>query len=175
MNAILPPLLVAALVMPIEAALLPYLGPYLGMGLDLSGRAEAPLCAVVLLAVGSASTIEGAVGSFLLGALADVTYQVHPGLFTLTSLVLFVLFRVGPIAKDVRGPMTFAILTALAVPLQAALAFGLLWLSGQPRPEGPLWSVVLGALLTGLLAPVFYWLSGFGSRLLEREDPSLLR
>jgi hypothetical protein len=171
MKELVPPLVVCGLLMPLEAALLPHLGLPLGSG----ARAELPLLAVLLLAVESASALQGAVGCFLFGVLADVCYQVQPGLFTLSSLLLFVLLRLTPVEREVRGPLSFAVLAAVGVPLQAGLVFGLLWLVGHPLPESPVWSVALGALCTAAVAPLFYWLTLVGGKWLVRDDPSLLR
>jgi hypothetical protein len=169
MEQILPPLVVCGLLMPIEAGLLPYLG-FSSVG----ARAELPLCAVVLLAAGEVSTLTGAMGAFVFGALADVVYAVHPGVFTLTSLILFVLFR-GPLGVDVRGPVSFAVLSGVAVPLQAGIVFGLLAFVGRPLPESPFWPIAVGAILTALVAPLFRWLSDAGTHMMTREDPTLLR
>jgi hypothetical protein len=171
MSEILPPLLVCGLLMPLEAALL----PHLGFSSSLGARAELPLCAVLLMAVGSAGALQGAIGCFLFGVLADVCYQIHPGLFTLSSLLLFVILRLVPVGREIRGPLSFAILAGVGVPLQAGLVFGLLWLVGYPLPEGPEWAIASGAVFTAVAAPLFYWLSSVGSGLMVREDPSLLR
>jgi hypothetical protein len=168
---IIPPLVVCTVLMPLEAALLPYLGFPVGLG----ARIELPLCAVLLLAVGSASTLQGAIGCFLFGMLADVCYQIQPGLFTLSSLLLFILLRLLPIGRDVRGPLSFAALAAVGVPLQAGLVFGLLWLVGHPLPESPVLAIAFGAVFTAAAAPLFYWLSSVGAAWMERDDPSLLR
>ncbi len=171
MREIVPPLIVCALLMPLEAALLPHASLLVSLG----ARVELPLCAVLLLSVGSASTSWGAVGSFLCGMLADISYQVQPGLFTLSSLLLFILLRLLPVGRDVRGPLSFAVLAGVGVPLQAGLVFGLLWLVGHPLPESPLVAIACGAVITAAAAPLFYWLTSVGAGWMEREDPSLLR
>lgn len=168
MNEILPPLAVCGLLMPLEAALLPYL--------HLStARADLPLCGVLWLAVGAASTLEGALGSFLIGLLADLLSPLHPGLFTLVALVLYIFLRLTPIGRDIRGAASFTVLAVVGVGLNAFLVFGLLWAVGQPLPAAPLWPIAEGALFTAAAAPLFYWLSGLTGRLLVRDDPSLLR
>jgi hypothetical protein len=157
--------------MPLEAALL----PHLGLPVSLGARVELPLCAVLLLAVGPVTAGWGAFGCFLVGVLADACYQIQPGLFTLSSLLLFTILRVLPVGRDVRGPLSFAVLAFVGVPLQAALLFGLLWLVGHPLPESPVTAIVAGAALTAAAAPLFYWLTSVGAGWMERDDPSLLR
>jgi hypothetical protein len=168
MKEIVPPLVVCGLLMPLETVLLPHLGLP-------AARAELPLLAVLLLAVESASPLQGVIGCFLFGILADVCYQIQPGLFTLSSLLLFVLLRLTPVEREVRGPLSFAVLAAVAVPLQAGLVFGLLWLVGHPLPESPVLAIALGSLFTALVAPLFYWLAMLGGKWMVRDDPSLLR
>jgi hypothetical protein len=168
MGEIVPPLAVCALLMPLEAALLPMLG-------HSAARVDLPLCAVVLLAVGGATTLWGAVGAFAVGFLADLLMPVHPGLFTLSGLLLFVVLRLVPVGRDVRGPLSFAVLVAFGCALDQLLVFGLLWVVGRPTPEAPVWPATQAVLLSTLFAPVFYWLCEQVSRVMTREDPSLLR
>jgi hypothetical protein len=168
MTDLVPPLAVCALLIPLEAALLPFTGL-------TTARADLPLCAVALLAVGGATTLWGAVGSFLIGMLADVVTPVHPGLFTLTSLLLFVALRPLPVGRDVRGPVSFAILVAFTTLAGQLLMLGLLWIAGQRLPSAFGWPVAEATLFTAAVAPLFYWLSVQVERLMNREDPSLLR
>jgi len=171
MRELFPPLVVCGVLMPLEAALL----PRLGLPVSLGARVELPLCAVLLLAVGPASALQGAFGCFLFGILADACYQIQPGLFTLSSLLLFLLLRLLPVGRDIRGPLSFAVLAGVGVPLQAGLVFGLLWLVGHPLPESPVPAIAFGAAFTAAAAPLFYWLTSVGAGWMEREDPSLLR
>ncbi|MHB8418208.1 MAG: hypothetical protein ACYDCL_09035 [Myxococcales bacterium] len=166
------PLLAAAalclLFLPIEAALLPFLGLS-------TARADLALCAVLWLAVGQDGVIEGAIGAYVCGTVADLLYAVHPGLFALLGVLLYTLVRVFGGALDVRGPWGFAALCAFGALLQAGLAHLLFSLSGQPWPQGALAGILGGAALTGACgAPVWVALS-WARGLLEREDPSLLR
>jgi hypothetical protein len=137
--------------------------------------ADFALCAVLFIGVGPAGTLEGAIGAFLAGNLADLVYAVHGGLFTLSAMIIFVLVRLASGEITVRGPLAFAPLCAVGSLVQSGLCFGLLHLMGQATPQSP-WAAILGsALLTSLAAPIFYRLSSGLGRLLQREDPSLLR
>jgi rod shape-determining protein MreD len=168
MRNLVPPLLLALFLVPLQAGLLPFM-PF------TSSLADFTLCAVLFIAVGPAGTLEGALGAFLAGSLADLLYAVHGGLFALCALILFILVRFGSEEITVRGPFAFAALCGVGSLLQSGLSYGLLYLLGQPTPQAP-WAGILGsALLTLLAAPVFYWLSTGLGRLLQREDPSLLR
>jgi hypothetical protein len=168
MNDLIPPLTVCALLMPLQAALLPF------SGLS-TARADLPLCAVALLAVGSSTTLWGAVGSFAIGLFADVLTPIHPGLFALSGLLLFVGLRLLPLGRDVRGPVSFAVLAGVGTLLAQLLMLALLWAAGQRLPGRPGWPVMQAVLLTALVAPLFYWLAAQVERGLSREDPSLLR
>jgi cell shape-determining protein MreD len=133
------------------------------------------LCAVLWLATGSATTIEGAFGAFLCGALADVLYGVHPGLFALLSVLLYVLVRLTSGGLNVHGPLGFAALCALGFVLEGLASMGLLALAEIPLPTSPWPSLLGGAALTALLAPALYLLLGQVSQATRREDSSLFR
>ncbi|HUB09082.1 MAG TPA: hypothetical protein VMB50_18880 [Myxococcales bacterium] len=166
------PLLVAAalclICLPIEAALLPFLGLS-------TARADLALCAVLWLAVAQDGVVEGAVGAYVCGTVADLLYAVHPGLFALLALLLYTLVRVFAGALDVRGPWGFSALCGLGALLQSGLARLLFSVSGQTWPAGALPGILGGAALTAACgAPVWMALS-WSTRALTREDPSLLR
>ena len=170
MTRILPPVVLCLVFLPVEAALL----PFLGSGLSIL-RADVALCAVLWLAVGPAGAIEGAVGAYACGTIADLLYAVQPGLFAFLALLVYVLVRVFSGALDVRGPASFAALCGIAAIVQAGLAYVLLSFVGQRWPVDALAAVFLGAGLTAIAgAPVYLFLQ-WATRLLEREDPSLLR
>jgi hypothetical protein len=168
MRNLVPPLLLCLVLVPFEAGLMPFL--------PLSAStADFPLCAVLFIAAGPASTLEGALGAFLAGSLADLTYAVHGGLFALCAMALFILVRLTSGEIPVRGPLPFALLCGVGSLVQSAFSHGLLHFLGQVAPQAP-WPGILGsALLTSLVAPIFFWLSTGLGRLLQREDPSLLR
>ncbi len=159
---------IACLVLlPVEAALLRF-APWLG-----GARADLCLCAVAWLALSEVGTVEGAVGAYLCGTLADLFYSVHPGLFALLAVPLFLLARFGPIDARSRGEL--ALLTVALSLAQALLARGILALAGQPLPEHGGGAVLGGALLTGLALFPFSLLLDLAASAFEREDPSLLR
>jgi hypothetical protein len=168
MRNLVPPLLLCLLLVPFEAGLMPFL-PFSASVIDF------PLCATLFIAAGPASTLEGALGAFLAGSFADLFYSVHGGLFALCAMALFIFVRLASGELPVRGPLPFALLCGAGSLVQSALSFGLLQLLGQATPQAP-WPGILGsALLTLLAAPVFFRLSTGLGRLLQREDPSLLR
>lgn len=156
------------LLLPVEAALLPFLGLS-------TARADLAVCAVLWLAVAQDGVLEGAVGAYVCGTVADLLYAVHPGLYALLSLLLFTLVRIFAGALDVRGPAGFSLLCALGSLLEAAFARGLFEVVGQSWPADALPGILGGALLTGLCAAPVWWLLQGISRRLEREDASLLR
>jgi hypothetical protein len=168
MRNLFSPLLLCLVLVPVEAGVMPFL--------PLSGSvADFPLCATLFIAAGPAGTLEGALGAFLAGSAADLLYAVHGGLFTLCALALFILVRLTSVEIPVRGPLPFALLCGVGSLVQSALSFGLLHFLGQLTPLAP-WPAILGsALLTALVAPLFYRLSTGLGGLLQREDPSLLR
>lgn len=167
MKQLIPAALVCLILLPIEAALL----PHLGLG---AARADFALCAVLWLAAGPASVIEGAVGAYLCGTVADLLYVVHPGLFALIAVLLFLLVRLGAGALEVRGAGSFALLCGVGSLAQALLARGFLALVGQGVPES-FWSPALGgALLTAACAPVLFYALGRVTRGFEREESSFL-
>jgi cell shape-determining protein MreD len=130
---------------------------------------------VLWLATGSASTIEGAFGAFLCGALADVLYGVHPGLFALLSVLIYVLVRLASGALNVRSPLGFAALCGLGFVLEGLASMALLSLAETPLPSAPWPALLGGAALTALFAPVLYLLLGQVSHATRREDSSLFR
>ena len=168
MRNLVPPLLLCMVLVPFEAGLMPFL--------PLTATvADFPLCATLFIAAGPAGTLEGALGAFLAGSFADLLYSVHGGLFTLVAMALFIFVRLTSGELPVRGPLPFALLCGVGSLVQAALSFGLLHFLGQATPQAP-WPGILGsALLTALVAPIFFRLSTGLGRLLQREDPSLLR
>jgi hypothetical protein len=174
MPRILPALALCVIFLPVEAALLPFLGAGLG-GLGPALHADLALCAVVWLAVGPAGTVEGAVGAYACGTIADLLYSVQPGLFAFLAVLLYLLGRFGSAALDVRGAGGFAVLCGLGSLVQAGLAFLLLTFLGQPWPSGAWPAVFGGALVTALVAPPSFRLLGWATEILETEDPSLLR
>src|SRR5271157_3183013 len=123
MRNLLPPLLLCLFLMPLEAGILPFL-PLSSMVADFA------LCAVLFIAVGPAGTLEGALGAFLAGNLADLSYAVHGGLFALCAMILYILVRLGSGDITVRGPLAFAPLCAVGSLVQSGLCFGLLHLLG---------------------------------------------
>ncbi len=166
------PLLAAAalclLLLPIEAALLPFLGLS-------TARADLALCAVLWLAIAQDGVIEGAVGAYVCGTVADLLYAVHPGLFALLALSMYTLARIFAGGLDVRGPGGFAVLCGFGALVQAALAHLLFSLSGQPWPTGAWPGIVGGAVLTAACgAPIWSALS-WTAGVLQREDPSFLK
>jgi len=168
MRNVFAPLLVCLLLLPVEAGVL----PFLPLGASV---ADFALCAALFIAAGPAGTLEGALGSFLAGSLADLLYAVHGGLYALCALLLFILVRLVSRENTLRGPLPFAALCGVGSLVQSGFCFLLLGLLGQPTPQGP-WPGILGsALLTALAAPIFFWLSTALGRVLQREDPSLLR
>jgi hypothetical protein len=170
MARVLPAVAVCLLLLPVEAALLPFLGPLLS-----SVRADLALCAVLWLAVGPAGAVEGAVGAYACGTIADLLYAVQPGLFAFLALLVYVLVRVGSGALDVRGPASFAALCGIGALVQAGLAYLLLTFVGQSWPTDALPGVFGGAALTAAVgAPVYLFLR-WTTRVLEREESSLLR
>lgn len=182
MPRILPALALCVIFLPVEAALLPFVGAGLGAGFGAGlgglGRllhADLALCAVVWLAVGPAGTVEGAVGAYACGTIADLLYAVQPGLFAFLAVLSYLLARLGSAAFDVRGAGGFAVLCGLGSLVQAGLAFLLLTLVGQPWPSGAWPAVLGGAVATALAAPPSFKLLGWATGILEREDPSLLR
>jgi cell shape-determining protein MreD len=167
-DRVLPAVAACLLLLPLEAALVRFLG--------LSGaRADVALCAVLWLATGSASIIEGAFGAFLCGALADVLYGVHPGLFALLSVLIYVVVRLASGALNVHGPLGFAALCSLAFVLEGLASMGLLSLAQLPLPATPWPALLGGAALTALFAPALYLLLGQVSQATRREDSSLFR
>ncbi len=168
MTATFAPLIVGLLLLPLEAALLPFVGLS-------TARADVVLCAVVFLAVGGAATLWSAAASFLLGLVADLLTPVHPGLFALTALLVFMLVRLSPLGREVRGAVSFAVVVALASAVQQLVALGLLSLVGQKIPRAYGWPLAQSVLLTTLVAPGFHWLATQLDRGLTREDTSLLR
>ncbi len=168
MTRVLPPVALCLLLLPIEAALLPFLGVS-------ALRADLALCAVLWLAVGPAGAVEGAVGAYACGTIADLLYAVQPGLFAFLALLVYVLVRIGSGALDVRGPASFAALCGLAALVQAGFAYGLLWLLGQRWPADAFPAVLGGAALTAIFGAPAYVALSWTTRVLEREDPSLLR
>jgi len=106
---------------------------------------------------------------------ADGVYRVQPGLFLLSSLLLFLAFRLGPFGRELRRPLAFAANLALAVPLQSAVVQALLWAIGRRPPDGFWSATAAGTVATVLVAPLYLWLVALGTRLTVREDPTLLR
>ncbi|MHB1843512.1 MAG: hypothetical protein ACYCWW_01580 [Deltaproteobacteria bacterium] len=157
--------------LPVEAALLHFL-PWLG-----GARADLCLCGVVWLATSDAGAdigpIAGLVGAYLCGTIADLFYAVHPGLFALLSVILFLAIRIGP--ADARSRSELGLLTFAVALVEALLARGLLALVGQPLPQNSAVAVLGGAVLTGLCAIPFSFSLELAARAFEREDSSLLR
>lgn len=185
MRHALPAVVFCLVVLPAEAVLL----PHLGLG---AARADLALCALLWLAVGPASTLEGAVGAYLCGTIADILYAVHPGLFALLGVLFFVVARIGSSVRlgapargqrprqvrprsIGRGAGGFALLCGLFALVQPLLAAALLAVVGQRGPEFAWAPSVGGALLTAVCAPAIYLLLGFAASGLERNDASLLR
>ncbi len=160
------------LLLPVEAALLPLFGA-LPAGALATARADVPLAAVLWLAVGPAGVIEGAIGAFACGTIADFLYWVHPGLFTLLAMVLFVLARVGASALDVRGAASFAALCALGSLVEALFARILLYAVGRPEPPVVWGGVLWGAALTAAAGGPLFLLLGRVSLALRREERPL--
>jgi hypothetical protein len=154
--------------MPVEAALVHFLGL-------TAARADISLCAVLWLATGPASTIEGAFGAFLCGSLADVLYGVHPGLFALLSVLIYVVVRLASGALNIHGPLGFAVLCGLGFLLEGLASIALLSLVQASLPQSPWGALFGGAALTALLAPVLYLVLGQISRASGREESSLFR
>ncbi len=169
MGSALPAVGLCLVFLPVEAALLPF-GGWLA-----DGRIDAALCAVLWLAVGPAGVVEGAIGAFACGALADVFYAVHPGLFTLLAMALYALARVGAGALEVRGSAGFAVLCGLGTLAEAALARGLLAVVGRAAPVLSWGALAWTTVLTAAAGAAFFQLLGGMAHALEREDPSLLR
>ena len=169
----LPAIALCLVCLPIEAALLPYVAGW--GGAIAAARVDLALCAVLWLAVGPAGVVEGALGAFACGALADLLYAVHPGLFTLLAMVLYTFARVAAEPLDVRGPAGFAALCGMATLVEAVLARGLLAVVGRPSPTAAWGGVVAGAALTAVAGAAAWRLLGWLSHALQREDPSLLR
>jgi hypothetical protein len=71
--------------------------------------------------------------------------------------------------------VSFAVLVAFAGVVELLLVFGLLWVVGRPVPQAPFWPAAQSVLVSTLFAPLFYGLCSQLSRLLTRDDPSLLR
>jgi hypothetical protein len=170
MASILPAVALCLLLLPVEAALLPFLGQAVSIV-----HPDLALCAVLWLAVGPAGAVEGALGAYACGAVADLLYAVQPGLFAFLSILVYVLVRLGAGPLDVRGPGGFAALCGIAALVQAGFAYLLLWFVGQPWPTGALPGVFGGAALTALFGAPVYLLLSRATRLLDREDSSLLR
>jgi hypothetical protein len=168
MRNLVAPLLLCLVLVPFEAGLMPFL-PL------TASVADFPLCAALFIAAGPAGTLEGAVGVFLAGSFADLLYGVHGGLFALSAMALFILVRLTSGEVPIRGPLPFALLCGAGSLVQSAMSFGLLHFLGQATPQAPLPGILGSALLTSLVAPIFFRLSTGLGRLLQREDPSLLR
>jgi hypothetical protein len=100
---------------------------------------------------------------------------VHPGLFALLSVLIYVLVRLASGALNIHGPLGFAALCGLAFVLEALGGLALLALAQSPLPHAPWPPLLGGAALTAALAPVLYVLLGQVSRAARREDSSLLR
>jgi rod shape-determining protein MreD len=160
----------ALLLVALQSALLRWVG---GGALPLA----LPLAVVVYLGL-HAANVEGAVASAMIGWVVDVSAGGTKGLLTCLAVALFLLARAAASAVELRGRISFAVLTTVGTFIVGALALGLIHLVAPPEASPApslLGRVALEAFLTGVAAVP---LLGFLRRvdgLFAREDPTLLR
>ncbi len=125
-----------------------------------------------------AGILDGALGAAAVGYVLDIVAGGPKGLMTFLAVLLFLLSRLVGASLDVRGRLGFAVLSGIGTFLFGFGAWLLTrYISTPLAAPGArvLGRVLVEAVLTGLVSPAVGWLMQQIDRLVEREEPGLLR
>ncbi len=161
--------LLALLLSSLQAALLHQLG---------AGFSLAPVLPCVVYLGLRSGIVDGAVGAAAVGYVLDILAGGPKGLMTFLSVLLFLFSRLVGASLDIRGRLGFALLSGTGTFLFGLGAWLLTrYVSTAAAAPGArlLWRMLVEAILTAALAPLVGWLMQRIDRLVEREEPGLLR
>ena len=156
------------------ASLQPVLLRHLGGGIV---SLALPLPCVVHLGL-RAGVVEGALGSAAVGFVLDLMAGGPKGLLTFLAVLVFLVSRLVGASLEIRNRFGFAALSGVMTFLFGFGAWLLTRYVSEPvaAPGGRLLlRVLIEAILTGVAAPAVGFVLQRIDRLVEREEPGLLR
>jgi len=145
---------------------------YLGLSVT---RIDVTVAVVAFLSL-RASTVEGAMSSFVVGYLLDLMSGRPTGLYTFLAVLTFLIGRLAASLVDVRSAAVFVIFTMAADLGHGLLAIFFSWLTSRDAAFGSnLSALPLQVALTGLAALLLYPLFRKFDSGAERSEVGLLR
>jgi len=144
------------------------------LGLSVS-RIDVTVAVVAFLSL-RASTVEGAMSSFVVGYLLDLMSGRPTGLYTFLAVLTFLIGRLAASLVDVRSAAVFVIFAMAADLVHGLLAIFFSWLTSRDAAFGSkLLAIPLQVALTGLAALLLYPLFRKFDSGAERSEVGLLR